>query len=633
MEIITIWMIMVLVILTTATEPGRMRMGIVIQNKRRDAAESFFKKVSGCVPFSGYGNVVFGFFSQTPFFVLKTGKNPQWNKSQCCVNIEENCYCLLVTQNRRKDGCLMGIYLNPGNNKFKRAVNSDIYVDKTGLIKYTNSIVDTLQSCVCVSRPRRFGKSMAADMLTAYYSKGCDSRELFSGLEIAKDESFEEHLNKYDTIFLNMQEFLSRSSNVKELLERVEGKVIRELKKQYPEVELYDENDLAETMQDIFAESECPFIVIIDEWDCIFREFKHDKAAQEIYLDFLRDLLKDKEYIYLAYMTGILPIKKYGTHSALNMFDEFSMIDPGPLAEYVGFTEKEVEALCQKYQMDINEIKNWYDGYSFEEVESVYSPKSVVSCMRLGKLGNYWNQTETFEALQIYIDMNFEGLRDDILSMIAGETVPVNTRSFTNDMTTFRTEDDVLTLLIHLGYLGYRYADKTVFIPNEEIRSEYVSAIAVSDWGEVSKALKNSADTLQAIWQGREEQVAEGIRQAHFETSHLQYNDENALSYTISLALYAARNFYTVHRELSGGKGFADIVYVPRKRFLDKPALVVELKWDKNAEGAIQQIKEKEYCRSLEEYKGNLLLVGINYDKKTQVHTCKIEQYRKEESI
>ena len=595
--------------------------------------KAFFKKVSGCIPFSDCRNVVFGFFSQTPFFVLKTGKNPQWNKSQCCVNIEENCYCSLVTQNRRKDGWLMGIYLNPGNNKFKRAVNSDIYVDKTGLIKYTNSIVNTLQSCVCVSRPRRFGKSMAADMLTAYYSKGCDSRELFSSLEIAKDENFEEHLNKYDTIFLNMQEFLSRSSNVKELLERVEGKVIRELKKQYPDVELYDENDLAETMQDIFAESECLFIVIIDEWDCIFREFKHDKAAQEIYLDFLRDLLKDKEYIYLAYMTGILPIKKYGTHSALNMFDEFSMIDPGPLAEYVGFTEKEVEALCQKYQMDINEIKNWYDGYSFEEVESVYSPKSVVSCMRLGKLGNYWNQTETFEALQIYIDMNFEGLRDDILSMIAGETVPVNTRSFTNDMTTFRTEDDVLTLLIHLGYLGYRYADKTVFIPNEEIRSEYVSAIAVSDWGEVSKALKNSADTLQAIWQGREEQVAEGIRQAHFETSHLQYNDENALSYTISLALYAARNFYTVHRELSGGKGFADIVYVPRKRFLDKPALVVELKWDKNAEGAIQQIKEKEYCRSLEEYKGNLLLVGINYDKKTQVHTCKIEQYRKEESI
>ncbi len=527
----------------------------------------------------------------------------------------------------------MGIYLNPGNNKFKRAVNSDIYVDKTGLIGYTNSVINTMQSCVCVSRPRRFGKSMAADMLTAYYSKGCDSKELFEGLEIAGNQSFREHLNQYDTIFLNMQEFLSRSANVRELLERVEEKVIRELVRAYPGIELYDEKDLAETMQDIFAESGCPFVIIIDEWDCIFREFKHDKAAQETYLDFLRDLLKDKEYIYLAYMTGILPIKKYGTHSALNMFDEFSMIDPGPLAEYVGFTEQEVEELCRKYQMDINEIKNWYDGYSFEEVESVYSPKSVVSCMRLGKMGNYWSQTETFEALQLYIDMNFEGLRDDILSMIAGETVPVNTRSFTNDMTTFRTEDDVLTLLIHLGYLGYHYADKTVFIPNEEIRSEYVSAVSVSDWGEVSRALKNSADTLQAIWQGREKQVAEGIRQAHFETSHLQYNDENALSYTISLALYAARNFYTIHREFSGGKGFADLVFVPRKRFADKPALVVELKWNKDADGAIRQIRQKEYCHSLEEYTGNLLLVGINYNKKTQEHTCKIESYRKEESV
>ena len=405
--------------------------------------------------------------------------------------------------------------------------------------------------------------------------------------------------------------------------------MIRELARLYPDVELFDPEDLAETMQDIYAESKCPFILIIDEWDCIFREFKNDKEAQEKYLDFLRDLIKDKSYIHLAYMTGILPIKKYGTHSALNMFDEFSMIDPGPLASYVGFTEAEVKKLCEEYHMELSEIRNWYDGYSFEEVSSVYSPKSVVSCMRLGKLGNYWNQTETFEALQIYIDMNFEGLRDDILSMLAGEEVPVNTGSFTNDMTTFRTEDDVLTLLIHLGYLGYHYSARSVFIPNDEIRAEYVNAVSVSDWGEVSKALKNSADTLQAIWQGREKQVAEGIRQAHFETSHIQYNDENALSYTISLALYAARNFYTVHRELSGGKGFADLVFIPRKRFADKPALVVELKWNKDAVGAIAQIKEREYCQSLEEYHGNLLLVGVNYDKKTQEHSCKIEEYRK----
>lgn len=226
--------------------------------------------------------------------------------------------------------------------------------------------------------------------------------------------------------------------------------------------------------------------------------------------------------------------------SVLNMFDEFSMINPGILAPYVGFTEKEVRKLCIEYGMDMAEVKSWYDGYSFVEEPSVYSPRSVVSCMRFGKIGNYWNQTETFEALQVYIDMNFEGLKDDILSMVAGEMVPVNTGSFTNDMTTFRTEDDVLTLLIHLGYLGYDFDNKCVCIPNNEVREEYVNVVSVSGWGEISKALKNSADTLNAIWQGRPGQVAEGIRQAHFETSHLQYNDENALSYTISLALYAA---------------------------------------------------------------------------------------------
>lgn len=249
--------------------------------------------------------------------------------------------------------------------------------------------------------------------------------------------------------------------------------------------------------------------------------------------------------------------------------------------------------------------------------------------MRLGKIANYWNQTETFEALQMYIDLNFDGLKDDVLSMIAGEQIPVNIGSFTNDMTTFRTEDDVLTLLIHLGYLAYDERYQTVRIPNSEIRAEYVNTVAVSDWGTVSQALKNSADTLQAIWQGREQQVAVAMQQAHFETSHIQYNDENALSYTISLALYAARNYYTVHREMAGGKGYADLVYIPRKSFPDKPALVIELKWDKDVRGALQQIKEKEYCQSLEEYEGNIILVGINYNKKTKIHECMIETQRK----
>ena len=523
----------------------------------------------------------------------------------------------------------MGTYLNPGNDKFQEIVNSDIYIDKTGLIRYTNRVIHTLQKYICVSRPRRFGKSIAANMLTAYYSCECDSSRLFEPFEIASDPYFKNYLNKYNTIFLNMQEFLSQSHDITEMLTLLRKSILWDLLEKYPALRYFDNTNLTRTMQDIYAQSKCPFVIIIDEWDCIFREYKVSKDAQEQYLDFLRDFLKDKEYVHLAYMTGILPIKKYGTHSALNMFDEFSMIDPGPLAPYVGFTEPEVVRLCEQYHMDLSTVKNWYDGYSFNDGLSIYSPRSVVSCMRFKKIGNYWNQTETFEALQFYIDMNFDGLKDDVLCMLAGESIPVNTGSFTNDMTTFRNENDVLTLLIHLGYLGYDEKNKLVFIPNNEVRTEYINAVSSSDWGEISMALRNSADTLNAIWKNRPEQVAENIKKAHFETSHIQYNDENALSYTISLALYAARNFYTVHRELAGGKGFADLVFIPRSQFPDKPALIVELKWDKSAAGAIQQIKEKKYFQSLENYHGNMLLVGINYNKRSKVHTCVIEQFHK----
>ena len=523
----------------------------------------------------------------------------------------------------------MGIYLNPDSSKFEEAVNSDIYIDKTGLLIYTNSVLHTMQKYICISRPRRFGKSIAANMLTAYYSRGCDTEQLFSQFEISKDMDFKKYLNQYDTISVNMQEILSRSHNVCELISRFGRLIIRDLKNEYPDVDYFDDTDVIECMQDVYAQKKQPFIIIIDEWDCIFREYKENKEAQEKYLDFLRDLLKDKAYVHLAYMTGILPIKKYGTHSALNMFDEFSMIDPGPLARYVGFTENEVKKLCEQYQMDMAEIKNWYDGYSFENGISIYSPRSVVAAMTSGICDSYWNQTETFEALRGYIDMNFDGLKDDVLSMMAGEMVPVNTGSFSNDMTTFHSEDDVLTLLIHLGYLGYDFSHKSVFIPNNEIRGEFVNAVSVSQWGEVSKTLKNSADLLNAIWRKDEEKVAAYMEQAHFETSHLQYNNENALSYTVSLALYAARNFYQVYREFPSGSGFADIVYLPRKEFPDKPALIVELKWNKSAEGAIHQILKKQYFQNLEDYSGNMLLVGINYDLKTRKHECKILEFKK----
>ena len=370
----------------------------------------------------------------------------------------------------------MGAYLNPGNEKFGEALNSQIYVDKSALIEYTNKVMYSNQKYICVSRPRRFGKSMADNMLTAYYSRGCDSRELFQKLKISESECFGTKLNQYNTIFLNMQEFLSQTSNMMDMLSLVKKSVLWDLFIEYPEIRYFDKENFSRSMQDVYQQTKCPLVVIIDEWDCIFREYREDHEAQEQYLDFLRDFLKDKAYIHLAYMTGILPIKKYGTHSALNMFDEFSMTNPGPLAEFVGFTEDEVAALCEQYGRNPAELKEWYDGYHFEMAKSIYSPCSVVTAVLTGICDSYWNRTETFEALRFCIDMNFEGLKDDVLSMLAGERIPVNTGTFSNDMTTFYSEDDVLTLLIHLGYLGYDFSYKEVFIPNNEVLKAFVKA-------------------------------------------------------------------------------------------------------------------------------------------------------------
>ena len=357
----------------------------------------------------------------------------------------------------------MGSYLNPGTIEFQESLNSEIYIDKTGLIEKTNAVLRTKQKFVCISRPRRFGKSMAADMLAAYYERGEDAEELFANFAIGKAESFQKHLNQYDVLKINMQEFLSATQNIDEMLQMLKKYLIFDLKESYGQVRFRDEENLVQVMKDIYTATKHAFVILIDEWDCLFREYKEDKEAQRKYLDFLRAWLKDKAYVALAYMTGILPIKKYGSHSALNMFTEYSMTDPGNMAEYFGFTEEEVSTLCQKYSMNFEEAKAWYNGYHLithskngDQRYSIYNPKSVVESMLRHKFGTYWNQTETYEALKIYIQMNMDGLKDAVVEMLAGGSIPINIGTFSNDMTTFATRDDVLTLLVHLGYLMAR---------------------------------------------------------------------------------------------------------------------------------------------------------------------------------
>lgn len=525
----------------------------------------------------------------------------------------------------------MGRYLNPGNMGF-RSILKSTYIDKTGLIDYVNSTLGTPSKLTCVSRPRRFGKSFAAKMLCAYYDSSCDSRELFAGKKIADKESFETHLNRHDVLYLDLTWFITITDRIENVLRNLQRLVIQELRGEFPGCIDEEERSLPVALLDVSESTGKKFIVIIDEWDALFREAKEDLALQKEYVQLLRGLFRSSmtdKMIEAAYMTGILPIKKYGTQSALTDFKEFTMVQPKVLAEYVGFTEPEVETICRNYQMDFVEMKNWYDGYSFHQIKSVYSPNSVIESMNNKRFSTYWTQTETYESLKSYISMNFDGLKDAIVSMLGGMNCKIDTGTFQNDMTSFGSRDDVLTLLVHLGYLAYDEETESVYIPNQEVREEFVRAVRNGNSPELIKIMQDSDELMEATLAMDEERVAQLIEKVHNANSApVFYNDEQALRAVIQLAYISRVKDYLEFQEFPGGKGFADILFMP-KRGIDKPMLLVELKWNKTAEGAISQIKEREYMQEIENYGGRLLLVGINYDVKSKRHTCRIEKYQK----
>lgn len=375
----------------------------------------------------------------------------------------------------------MGIYVNPGNAAFEMSRYSDIYVDKSMLISRVNAAYRTENRYLCVSRPRRFGKSMAANMLSAYYSCGCDSGDLFLGLKVSEHETYKKHLNKHYVIRLDIQKFLFRKSHLDIFIDKIQEAVIKEFRNEFGNCFAEDQYGLPGVLEQIYGHTGRGFIFIIDEWDCVFRIAKDRKDVQKEYLDFLRGLFKGQDYVELAYMTGILPIKKYGEHSAVNIFKEFSMLDPGKFACDFGFTENEVRALCKTYGIDFNGTRKWYDGYLLNGIH-IYNPMAVAELMERGDFQSYWTGTETYEALKIYIDMNFDGLKEAVMTMLGNARCKVNTRKFQNDMTTFRSRDDILTLLVHLGYLTCDRGAGEVFIPNQEIAQEFLNAADSPGW-------------------------------------------------------------------------------------------------------------------------------------------------------
>ena len=526
----------------------------------------------------------------------------------------------------------MALYLNVGNESFQESLNSLIYVDKSPLIEILNKSIKTKNKYFCLSRPRRFGKSVTAQMICSYYAKGQDCSPLFDDLKIASFDDYKKHLNQYDVISINISDEFSRAShNVKSMTDILTKSIVRELKEEYPNCVISSPEFLDLTLQEVYNYSKVPFVFVIDEWDCIMREKKEDPDSLKQYLEWLKAIFKDKPYVALAYMTGILPIKKYGSHSALNMFTEYSMTEPLNLGQYIGFTENEVKDICKQHDVAFNQMQQWYDGYSFKDVPHIYNPNSVVNAATYKKFISYWTKTETFESLQEYIDMNMEGLRDDIVKLIAGEDVIVDVSTFSNDMVTFHSKDDVLTLLIHLGYLAIKGSTNLgviVHIPNEEIKLEFKTCVKNNNrYAGVYDLIKNTDVLLNEIWSLNSEAVAKIFDEAHQDhTSILTYNNENSLANVIAISLFlSTTNTYNVVRELPTGKGYADLVYLP-KPGVNKPALLIELKFDKSAQTAITQIKEKNYLQFFKDYKGEVLLVGINYSKGTKTHQCIIER-------
>ncbi|MBQ7488400.1 MAG: AAA family ATPase [Clostridia bacterium] len=531
----------------------------------------------------------------------------------------------------------MGVYVNPGNAGFARIAGSR-YVDKTGLVALINERIDDEGNLVCISRPRRFGKSYAAKMLTAYYDCSCDSHSLFDDKKIAGSDGYERHLNQYNVICLDITGFTSsvkmRNGSLRLVPEMIEKAIWKDL----IEVGFLPKQD--DTLNDFLlrcveSEGGKPFIFIIDEWDAVIREAKDDSSAQEAYLNLLRGWFKNNNFtpkaVAAAYMTGILPIKKDGSQSAISDFEEFSVIKPRSFGPYVGFTESEVRKLCDLHQVSFDNMKRWYDGYTIEGVGSVYNPNSVMEAIKYNDFDSYWAKSSSAEPLLYYISQDYNGLTKTIAELIGGVEVIVNTTKFANDLTTFKGKDDVLTLLIHLGYLAYDADRGTVRIPNEEIRREFQWSIHEVRHEATLKRLEESERLFVDTIHRHEEAVAAQIEKVHMEeTVPLHYNREDSLRSVIKLAYYSYRDHYLQFEELPAGEGYADVVYLPRTDS-NWPALVIELKWNKTAEGAIDQILRKKYPVCLENLGCPILLVGITYDRDAKdgqkKHTCRITEY------
>ena len=401
----------------------------------------------------------------------------------------------------------MGIYFNPNNESFTKDRNYKIYIDKTGLLEYLNESIGTPKNCIALSHARRFGKSHAAGMIDAYYSRGCDSSKLFDGTEISESADYKKYMNKYNVIHIDVSSFWDFYKD--NIVEKMIEYVVDDIKEVFDDEIDYNKM-LNLILMNVYKKSNIPFVIIIDEWDCVIRN-SEDRDLVHKYLQFLHSLFKSEEskaFLALAYITGILPIKKIKDESALNNFDEYTMLKSKPITKYYGFTENEVRILCEEYDMDFETTKAWYNGYLIDGIH-MYNPNSVAMAIRKTEFDSYWKNTSSFASINTFITMNYTGLKDDIMTMLSGGKVRVNTNTFQNDFSTVASKDDALTALLHLGYLGYDAERKSAYIPNYEVATAFEAALQTGAWSEIANTISRCDELLMETIDGNAEKVAE----------------------------------------------------------------------------------------------------------------------------
>lgn len=503
---------------------------------------------------------------------------------------------------------------------YTELVNSEYFVDKSAMIEAINKRIRTNTKYVCITKPRRFGKTSILNMLGAYYGKAYDAREVFDKLNISKNGTYKTHLNQYNVISLSLNDLPDDGSTYEDYINLIKESITDDIKEAYPELR----EKKFHRISDLLTATKEQFIFIIDEWDYLFSHelfIEHHSA----FLEFLRNLLKDRPYVALTYMTGVLPIKKYSMGSALNMFREYTMLKDPFFEKYFGFTESEVEALCKKQTaLTMDEIRDWYNGYQTRNGERLYNPRSVVCAFEDAACQSYWTRTGKMDEVLFFLKYNIREVRDDVVKMVNDITVIMEiNEEYAAGQKSPKNKEEIFSAMIIYGLLSYY--DGNIRIPNKELMLEFQKALKDDDFGYVAELVRNSNEILNATLDKKGDVVASYLHNIHnSELPILKYNDENSLSCVVTLAYLSARDMYRVEREEKSGKGFADFIFHPRRK--KYPGIILELKADDTPEAAIVQIRNKEYCEKLRgEHVEHILAVGLSYDISKKEHQCVIE--------